>query len=607
MLELKDICVSFRTERKDKVFGHGKKQVLFDVSLKVRRGSCLGILGESGSGKSTMGRVLCGLLKPDSGQYELEGNPVYASRAGRRRLQDKLSVVFQDYTTSADPRFRVRDIIAEGLMVRERRERRRVDRKKEVAELLEVVGLPAAFSDRFPHELSGGQLQRVCIARAVACRPEVILFDEAISSLDAHTQVQVMDLLMDLRKKYDMTYIFITHDLTAITYICDDVLFLYQGRVTEYLPVTRIGETKDAYARKLLSSIVRFDTDKASEKEQYKKEEAGEAGLIVAGETILPGEKKTVRIPVKEGEAIEAVCFHGARPGKKLVVTAGVHGTEYVGIEALKRLSKTLSAKALSGSVILVPLLNRSGFHAGAKQYVPEDGENLNRAFPGTQDGTITSRIAHAVEQHLYPHADLLADLHGGEWNEELLPLVFFPTAGAAETNLISEAAAKALSVPYRVRSTAKNGLYSYAVQKGIPALLIERGFGGRWSEEEVEACILNVIQMMRYLGICPEEQVRESSEMRETPLKETACMNASEQIEITQAVYEEADREGYWYPSVRAGAAVRKGQLLGKLEDRQGGLCREIRAKFEGIVLYYVEALGVSVGDPLVTYGRSE
>lgn len=231
------------------------------MSLNVKRGTCLGILGESGSGKSTMGRVLCGLLKPDSGEAILDGVSVYASRAGRRNLQNKLSVVFQDYTTSANPRFRVKDIIGEGLTVRERREGGRLERKKEMAALLELVGLPADFAGRFPHELSGGQLQRVCIARAVACKPEVILFDEAISSLDAHTQVQVMDLLRDLKEKLGLTYVFITHDLTSITYLCDDVLFLYQGRVTEYLPVSRISETKDEYARRLLESIVVFDTE----------------------------------------------------------------------------------------------------------------------------------------------------------------------------------------------------------------------------------------------------------------------------------------------------------------------------------------------------------
>ena len=264
MLELKNINVSFRSERQDKIFGRTRQQVLFDVSLAVKEGTCLGILGESGSGKSTMGRVLCGLLKPDSGEAVLDGVSVYASRAGRRNLQNKLSIVFQDYTTSANPRFRIRDIIGEGLTVQERREGKKLDRKAETSRLLELVGLPADFADRFPHELSGGQLQRVCIARAVACKPEIILFDEAISSLDAHTQVQVMDLLRELKDRLGLTYIFITHDLTSITYLCDDVLFLYQGRVTENLPVERISETKDEYARKLLDSIVVFVTEESA-------------------------------------------------------------------------------------------------------------------------------------------------------------------------------------------------------------------------------------------------------------------------------------------------------------------------------------------------------
>ena len=252
MLEMNNICVSFRSERQDKIFGHSRQQVLFGVSLRVEKGTCLGILGESGSGKSTIGRVLCGLLRPDSGEVQLDGISVYASRSGRRNLQNKLSVVFQDYTTSANPRFRVKEIIGEGLTVRERREGSKLDREKEIAYLLELVGLPSDFAKRFPHELSGGQLQRVCIARAVACKPEIILFDEAISSLDAHTQVQIMDLLRELKEKLGLTYIFITHDLTSITYLCDDVLFLYQGHVTEYMAVGRISETRDEYARRLL-------------------------------------------------------------------------------------------------------------------------------------------------------------------------------------------------------------------------------------------------------------------------------------------------------------------------------------------------------------------
>ncbi len=259
MLEVNNVCVSFRSERQEKIFGTARNQVLFDVSLKVSQGTCLGILGESGSGKSTLGRVICGLLKPDTGEVKIQDVSVYASRNGRKNLQKRLSVVFQDYTTSANPRFRVKEIIAEGLAAREPNQKIRLNRLEEINRLLELVGLNSSYANRYPHELSGGQLQRVCIARAVACQPEIILFDEAISSLDAHTQIQIMDLLHDLKEKLGLTYIFITHDLTSVTYLCDDVLFLYHGRITEHIPVSRIAETKDDYARKLLASIIEFN------------------------------------------------------------------------------------------------------------------------------------------------------------------------------------------------------------------------------------------------------------------------------------------------------------------------------------------------------------
>ena len=259
MLEVNNVCVSFRSERQEKIFGTARNQVLFDVSLKVSQGTCLGILGESGSGKSTLGRVICGLLKPDTGEVKIQDVSVYASRNGRKNLQKRLSVVFQDYTTSANPRFRVKEIIAEGLAARERNQKIRLNRLEEINRLLELVGLNSSYANRYPHELSGGQLQRVCIARAVACQPEIILFDEAISSLDAHTQIQIMDLLHDLKEKLGLTYIFITHDLTSVTYLCDDVLFLYHGRITEHIPVSRFAETKDDYARKLLASIIEFN------------------------------------------------------------------------------------------------------------------------------------------------------------------------------------------------------------------------------------------------------------------------------------------------------------------------------------------------------------
>lgn len=259
MIRLSNVNVSFKSERQRSLFGLDRQQVLFDLSFEVKKGTCLGILGESGSGKSTTGRVITGMLKPDSGQFFFEGLDVYEKKKNKKVLQENMSVVFQDYTTSSNPRFKIRDVIAEGLVVYQRRKGERLDLKKETEVLLDQVGLDASFMDRYPHQLSGGQLQRVCIARAIACGAKVILLDEAISALDAHTQVQIMDLLLELKELHDLTYIFITHDLTSITYMCDEVLFLYEGRVVEQARVEDIGMVKNDYAQKLLGSIIDFE------------------------------------------------------------------------------------------------------------------------------------------------------------------------------------------------------------------------------------------------------------------------------------------------------------------------------------------------------------
>lgn len=259
MIQVEGIDVSFRKENQKKIFGVERQKVLHNVSFQVKQGECMGILGESGSGKSTLGRVLCGLLRPDKGNVYLAGQKQYDRKTKRSKDKTIISVVFQDYTTSANPRFLVKDIIAESLKVREKREQISLDYKKEISNLLELVGLNHEYAKRYPHELSGGQLQRVCIARAIAVNPQIILFDEAISSLDAHTQVQIMDLLLEVRKKYHLTYVFITHDLTSITYCCDKVLFLYQGKVVETRAVQEIGRVEHEYAKKLLNSILEIE------------------------------------------------------------------------------------------------------------------------------------------------------------------------------------------------------------------------------------------------------------------------------------------------------------------------------------------------------------
>ena len=235
LLEAKDIRVSFRKENQTRLFGRERQEVLHGLSIDLKEGECLGIIGESGSGKSTFGRVLCGLLAPDSGTVRLDGLDLYG------RLPRVQGIIGESF----------RALRLKGANIS------REAQRKETIELLERVGLDESFLTRYPHELSGGQLQRVCIARAVALKPRFILLDEAISSLDAATQIQVMDLLKDLRRELNLSYVFITHDLTAITYFCDRVRFLHNGSFVEAVDdMSKIGDIRNAYARDLLRAVM---------------------------------------------------------------------------------------------------------------------------------------------------------------------------------------------------------------------------------------------------------------------------------------------------------------------------------------------------------------
>ena len=275
LLNLENVRVSFLKAHQTKLFGRDRQTVLHGIDLTLSEGECLGIIGESGSGKSTLGRVAAGLLKPDSGVVNLEGHPVYPSsgtwwpwtmktnstsqEAKAKRLGHPMAIVFQDYTTSVNPRWRVKGILGESFRAL-RRQGAEISEKEEYtqsSELLERVGLSEAYLGRYPHELSGGQLQRVAIARAVALNPKILLLDEAISSLDAATQVQVMDLLKDLRHERGLSYLFITHDLTAITYFCDRVRFMKNGVFVEGVDdIREISHVKTPYARDLLDAVM---------------------------------------------------------------------------------------------------------------------------------------------------------------------------------------------------------------------------------------------------------------------------------------------------------------------------------------------------------------
>jgi peptide/nickel transport system ATP-binding protein len=226
-----------------------------DVSLHLDPGETLGLVGESGSGKSTTGRAVLRLVPLEAGTIRVDGADITHHRgAPLRRLRRQMQMVFQDPYSSLDPSAPVGASIAEPLRVHEKMTRQA--RRDRVAELLDLVGLRPSHADRYPYEFSGGQRQRVAIARALALHPRVIVCDEAVSALDVSTQNQVINLLEDLRDRFELSYLFIAHDLAVVRHISHRVAVMYLGRIVESGPVERVYEQPaHPYTQALLSAI----------------------------------------------------------------------------------------------------------------------------------------------------------------------------------------------------------------------------------------------------------------------------------------------------------------------------------------------------------------
>ncbi|MCR8726105.1 ABC transporter ATP-binding protein [Frigidibacter sp. ROC022] len=252
LLSLRGLSKHFETPR-------GTVRAVEDVSLDIARGSITGLVGESGSGKTTLGRTVLRLIEPTAGTIlfdgtELTGLGQHEMLAMRRRMQ----IIFQDPVSSLNPRLKVGTIIAEGL--RAHRMGARAERRDRVAALLEEVGLQAEAMDRYPHEFSGGQRQRIGIARALAVEPEFIVADESVSALDVSIQAQILNLLLDLREKRNLTMLFIAHDLSVVEYLCDRIAVMYLGRIVETGPARPLSrEPVHPYTRALLSAVPQPD------------------------------------------------------------------------------------------------------------------------------------------------------------------------------------------------------------------------------------------------------------------------------------------------------------------------------------------------------------
>jgi peptide/nickel transport system ATP-binding protein len=256
LLEVKDIHTHFPI--KGGILGRkvGEVKAVNGVSFKLQRGKTLGLVGESGCGKTTLGRTILRLIEPTAGQIIYNGQDITNIGAEEMRLlRRKMQIIFQDPYSSLNPRMTVGEILTEPLVVHGLggNKTQRLDQAKA---LMEKVGLKANQLNRYPHEFSGGQRQRICIARALMLNPEFVICDESVSALDVSIQAQVLNLLLDLQQEFKLTYIFISHDLGVVNFISDEVGVMNAGQLVEMDTADRIYKhPKEVYTQTLLSAI----------------------------------------------------------------------------------------------------------------------------------------------------------------------------------------------------------------------------------------------------------------------------------------------------------------------------------------------------------------
>jgi ABC-type glutathione transport system ATPase component len=245
-----DVLVEARGLVKEYGAGH---RVVNDVSFAIRRGETLGLVGESGSGKSTVARLLLRLVEPTAGEVRYEGRDLLtASPQEMRGMRRRMQIVFQDPYAALNPKMRVREILAEPFAIHNGKP---VGLAARLAEMLRTVGMEESALERFPHEFSGGQRQRINIARALALRPEFVVLDEPVSALDVSVGAQVVNLLRELQLEYGLTYLFISHSMPLVRYLCDRVAVMQRGRLVELGDCEQICDSpREEYTRKLITA-----------------------------------------------------------------------------------------------------------------------------------------------------------------------------------------------------------------------------------------------------------------------------------------------------------------------------------------------------------------
>jgi len=257
ILELNNVRKEFHTSSSKRAI-----VAVDNVSLKLEKGKTLGIVGESGSGKSTLGRLMLRLIEPTAGEINFDDvNLLKLKNTELRKMRSKMQMIFQDPMSSLNPRMSIRQLVSEPLEIH--RNLKASEQNAAVEEIITKVGLEKSALDKYPHEFSGGQRQRISIARAVINNPSLIVADEPVSALDVSIQSQILNLLMDLRNDLNLSFVFISHDLSVVRHIADEVAVMYLGNIVEIAPADQLFSTpQHPYTQALISAIPQVEKEK---------------------------------------------------------------------------------------------------------------------------------------------------------------------------------------------------------------------------------------------------------------------------------------------------------------------------------------------------------